>query len=117
VRQVVIVVGAVVAAGAVIAIVLAVGSGGGCDDLRFDRAEWAKGDRDEIAACVVEVQPFRGLENEAVIQRLGPPDERRRAELRWWIGADDDFGMKIETLAIPIDVQGRAGRARIARSG
>ena len=106
-----------VAVGAAVTTALVIGSGGDCDDFRFDRTGWSDGDRDEYAACVIEVQPFRGLEDEALVRRLGRPDERRRAELRWWLGADDDFGMKIEALAIPIDDRGRAGSAHITRSG
>jgi len=116
-RPAVVVACAVVAAGAVIATALALGSGDACDDLRFDRAEWAEADRDEYAPCVVEVQPFRGLEDDELVRRLGRPNERRRGELRWWIGADDDFGMKIDALIVPIDARGRAGPARIGRSG
>jgi hypothetical protein len=117
VRPPVVVVCAVVAAGAVIATALVVASGGACDDLRFDRTEWGEGDRAEYAACVVEVQPFRGRDDEELVRRLGPADERRRDELRWWIGADDMFGMKIDALVIPIDDRGHAGPARIGRSG
>jgi hypothetical protein len=107
----------VVAIAAALAMVLATSRGTDCGDLRFDRAEWVAGDRDEYAACVVEVQPFRGLEDEDLVRRLGPPNERRRGELRWWIGADDDFGMKIDALVIPVDGSTSTGPARIARTG
>jgi hypothetical protein len=107
----------VIAAGAVIATALAVDSGMACDELRFDRAEWAELDRREFAECVVEVQPFRGLDRTSLVRRLGPPHGRWRRELQWWIGADEAFGMKIDAVVIPIDDRGRAGPARIGRGG
>ena len=103
----------VVASGAVIATALAVGSGLSCDDLRFDRAEWEELDRREFAECVVEVQPFRGMQREALLRRIGPPNERWRRVLLWWIGPDEPFGMDIDAIGIPIDDRGRAGPARI----
>lgn len=107
----------VVAAGAIIATALAVDSGLACDDLRFDRAEWAELDRREFAECVVEVQPFRGLDRESLVRRLGRPDRGSRRWLEWWIGADEAFGMKIDAVVIPIDERGRARPARIGRGG
>jgi hypothetical protein len=64
---------------------------------------------------VVEVQPFRGLDRESLVRRMGPPDGRGRRQLRWWIGRDEAFGMKIDALVMPIDDRGRAGPARIGR--
>jgi hypothetical protein len=107
----------VVATGAVVATALAVGSGLSCNDLRYDRAEWEELDRDEFADCVVEDQPFRGLEREILVRRLGPPNERFGGALRWWTGVDEAFGMKVNELVIPIDDHGRAGRARVYRPG
>jgi hypothetical protein len=115
VRRAVLAACVVVAAGAVIATALAVNSGLSCDELRFDRAEWEEVDRREFAGCVVERQPFRGQDRVSLVRRLGPPDERRRRQLRWWIGADEAFGMKIDVLVIPIDDRGRAASARIGR--
>jgi hypothetical protein len=117
VRRVVVAACVVVAAGAVIATALAADSGLECDDLRFDRAEWEELDRDEFADCVVEDQPFRGLEREVLVRRLGPPKERYGGALRWWTGVDEAFGMKVNELVIPIDDHGRAGRARVYRPG
>jgi hypothetical protein len=110
---------AVVAAAAVIATALAVGSGLSCDDLQFDRTEWAEVDRREFAKCVVEVQPFEGMAAESLVRRLGRPDERRerRRLLYWWIGADELFRMKIDALIIRVDDRRRAGPARIGRTG
>jgi hypothetical protein len=107
----------VVATGAVVATALAVGSGLSCNDLRYDRAEWEELDRDEFADCVVEDQPFRGLEREILVRRLGPPNERFGGALRWWTGVDEAFGMKVNELVIPIDDHARAGRARVYRPG
>ena len=107
--------GVVVAVGAVIVTVLAVGSGVSCDELRYDRAEWQALDRREFASCVVEKQPFRGLDRESLVRRLGPPNVRGRGHLRWWIGPDEPFGMKIDALVIRIDDRGRAVPARIGR--
>jgi hypothetical protein len=86
----------------------------GCSErssMQFDRDEWAA-DRAEYAACVVERQPFQGMNERAIARRLGPPDERRRGEFCCWLGPDDAFGMKIETLAIPIDGSISTGPAR-----
>jgi hypothetical protein len=108
---------AAVAVIAVVATVVIVRSGDGCDDLRFVRAEWAE-DRERFADCVVERQPFRGLDREALAQRLGPPHERwgRRMHV-WWIKTDDLFHMKTEGLLIRLDRRGRAGPARIGPTG
>ena len=107
----------VVWAGAVVAAALALTSGLSCDDLRFDRAEWEELDRRDFAQCVVEVQPFRTEDRESLVRRLGPPNRRTRRELQWWIGPDEPFGMKIDSLLIPIDGRGRVARARIGRGG
>ena len=106
-----------VAAGVVVATALAVGSGLSCDDLRYDQAEWEELDRDEFADCVVEDQPFRGLEREVLVRRLGPPNERYGGALRWWTGTDELFHMKVHELVISIDDEGRAGPARVYRPG
>jgi hypothetical protein len=103
----------VVAAGAIIGTAMAVESGLSCDELRFDRAEWEEVDRREVAGCVVEKQPFRGQHRDSLVRRMGPPDERGRRQLRYWIGADETFGMKIDVLVIPIDDRDRAAPARI----
>ena len=110
--------GVAVAAGAVVATALAVaGSGLSCDDLWYDRAEWEELDREEFADCVVEDQPFRGLPRKDVVRRLGPPNERARRLLLYFIGTDQLFHMKVDELQIPIDRRGRAGPARVHRSG
>ena len=107
----------VVAAGAVVATALAVDSGLPCDELRYDRAEWEKHDRDEFADCVVEEQPFRGLEREVLVRRLGRPNDRYGGALVWFTGTDELFHMKVNELVIPIDDDGRAGTARVYRPG
>jgi hypothetical protein len=108
----------VLAAVAVVAAVVIVRSGDGCDDLRFDRPEWTVLGRDDYADCVAERQPFRGLDREALALRLGPPEERYgRRKLIWWIGPDDTFGMHVDTLEIPLDDRGRAGPAEVIRRG
>ena len=106
-----------VATGAVVATALALGTGLSCDDLRYDRAEWEELDQDEFADCVVEDQPFRGLERKVLVRRLGPPNERYGGALRWWTGTDELFHMKVHELVIPIDEEGRAGPARVYRPG
>jgi len=110
---------AVVATAVVVAVAaaLATSRGTDCGDLRFDRVEWAELDRAEYAACVVERQPFQGMNKRAIARRLGPPDERGRTELRWWIGSDDLFHMKIDALVIPVDGGTSSGPARIGRTG
>lgn len=106
-----------VAVVAVVATVLIVRSGDRCDELRFDRPEWRVLSRDEYADCVVDRQPFQGLRRTALAQRLGPPHERWGRTLIWWIGPDDLFGMKVDTLEIRLDDRGRAGPAHVTRHG
>ena len=69
-------------------------------------------DRDEYARCVAERQPYVGLDERELVRRLGKPNERSRAELRWWLSADDAFGMKIDRLVIRYDAHRGAGPAR-----
>jgi hypothetical protein len=104
-------------AAVVVAGVLIMRSGDGCDELTFDRPEWTDLDRGDYADCVAERQPFQGLRRKALARRLGPPNERWGRTLVWWIGRDDLFGMKVDTLEISLDDQGRAGPARVTDHG